>query len=316
MEKIKAGLIGCGRIGYTFDLDETRQGVWTHAGAYHKSNKIDFVGVYDTYVVVNKCADTYGVKAFNGLEEMVNELDIISVAVSETQHERVLTELLELFEKADRTPKVLWVEKPFTGNYQIARQFVDKFAAYNCHIHINYQRRFCPGFEEIKDRRWPKHVDVTYARGLYNTASHFVDFIIGLYGKPDHITLVKPNSDFVMHYYERYCGNSDFNVNFSMLEDLRYNICDTIFYYSTEIVRAPPLQIYLEITPAVKSGQYSEYMDLGESKKHELSYEPMLTQADILAASVQSGRYTELNNGLSTLQILEQVSNDKGKVSL
>ena len=97
---------------------------------------------------------------------------------------------------------------------------------------------------------------------------------------------------------------------------LRYNICDTTFYYPTEVIKAPALQTYLDITPTVASGQYSEYMDLGEPRKHELLYDPMVNQADMLAEAIKLGKYTNLNNGLSTLQILELVSNDKGKISL
>ena len=303
MGKIKAGLIGCGRIGYSFDLDEKRRGTWTHAGAYHKSDKVDFVGAYDTYKSVNECASKYNVKAYPNIKEMVEELDVISIAVPESLHERVLEDILALFKKADKTPKVLWVEKPFTGNLRIARDLVDRFAAYNCHIHINYQRRFCEGFEFIKGKGVPSHVDVTYVRGLYNTASHFVDFIVGLYGKPDRVSVSKMESDFVMHY-------NSFRVNFSMLEGLRYNICDTTFYHSTEVIRAPALQTSLEITKAVASEQYSEYLDLGEPVKQEMVYEPMLKQVETIAEAVKTGKYNKLNNGLITLQILEKASND------
>lgn len=314
MGQITAGLIGCGRIGYQFDLDEKRRGVWTHAGAYAKNDEIDFIGVYDKDDIVNEAANQYDIKVFQNIREMTPECDIISVAVPEKSHETVLNELLEGLKCFESTTKIIWMEKPFTGNYQIARNFVDKFAAHNCHIHVNYQRRFCHGFNILKQRGTPKHVDVTYVRGLYNTASHFVDLIVGLYGEPHEITTIKAGSDFVMHFRSEIWD--DFRVNFSMLGGLRYNMCDAVFYYPTEVIKAPPLQTYLEITPSVVSEQYSEYYDLGETDKHELPYEPMLMQASVLVECIRSGNYSKLNNGLIVLKILEQVADDSRKISL
>lgn len=317
MGKIKTGLIGCGRIGYAFDLDEKREGVWTHAGAYDQIEEVDFVGVYDTYEIVKEAAAYYNVKMFSNLAEVVQECDVISVAVPQSVHERVLNDLLEEFEKATHVPKILWVEKPFTADYDLARKFVDKFAAYNCHININYQRRWCPGFKLLKDRGAPRHVDVTYVRGLYNTASHFVDLMVGLYGEPYKVTVSAYNSDFVLHYKSIFgLERQDFRINFSMLEGIRYNVCDTVFYYPTEVVKVPPLQTYHDVTPAVVSKQYSEYLDLGEPERFGLWYEPMLEQVSMFVEAIKTNKYHKLNNGLSTLQILEKVSNDKGKISL
>lgn len=303
MEKIKTGLIGCGRIGYTFDLDPKRKGVWTHAKAYAENIESDFIGVYDVnQTTAINCATKYGTTNLS-LKEMVEHCDVISVAVAEEAHESVLNTLLYRMQHTENTPKVLWVEKPFTSNFKRARYFVDEFSKHNCHIHVNYQRRFCDGFKKLKEMGKPKGVQVTYTRGLYNTASHFVDLIVGLYGSDCDVKQINNFGDFVLHY-------NDFIVHFAMLQELKYNICDTTFYFDDKIVTAPPLQTNLDLRLLVSSEQYSEYQDLQPSGTTalELEYEPMLEQVSVIIESIRSGKYHRLNNGLDTLKILEEAS--------
>lgn len=302
MEKIKAGLIGCGRIGYTFDLDPKRKGVWTHAKAYAKNPEVEFIGVHDlNRNIASNCATKYSA-TFLSFKDMVNHCDIISVAVAENAHESVLTSLLHWIRRADNPPKVLWVEKPFTARYEIARHFVDKFAEYNCHVHINYQRRFCDGFRKLQEMGEPKGVNINYTRGLYNTASHFVDLMIGLYGPKCDVKQINQFGDFALQY-------DNFIVHFSMLQNLKYNVCDTIFYYDDKIVTAPPLQTHLNLRLSIASDQYSEYQDLQQNGTIlELKYEPMLEQVSVIVDSIKIGKYYRLNNGLDTLKVLEKAS--------
>lgn len=310
MEKIKAGLIGCGRIGYTFDLDSKRQGVWTHAGAYHASDEVEFVGVYDTNPdQATECAEKYDVRVFKNVDEAIRKCDIISVAIPEKHLDSELRNMAHIFEKETKTPKVLWIEKPFTARFHSARSHVDIFARFNCQIHINYQRRFCPSFDMLKDYGEPQSVTMVYVRGLYNTASHFVDMIIGLYGMPTHGIIKISETDFTMQY-------QFFNVSFIMLKNSKYNMCDTTFYYHDKVVHAPPLQTHLNIRKVISSNQYSEYGDLAKTVRMGLEYEPMLVQVEMLADSIKKNKYLALNNGLETLQILEGIRSDKGQFSL
>lgn len=300
MEKLKAGLIGCGRIGFGFDLDTQREGVWTHAGAYHHSDEVEFVGVYDNNkTIAEKCASHYGVAVYENLDSMVRDLDIISVAVPEFEHRRVLEHLYSVCSRSDSTPRVIWVEKPFTGVVNEARHFIDVFSEFDCHIHVNYQRRFCEGFDRLRDWGQPRSISVAYSRGLMNTASHFVDLMIGLYGIPRRVVAVNA-TDFAMDY-------GLFRINFSMLTDVNYNVCHTTFYYRDKVVEAPPLQTHFNVRESIKSELYSEYQDLGETEKIELRYEPMLDQVNEIAKSIRNRRYTRLNNGLATLAVLKGV---------
>lgn len=302
---VKAGLVGCGRIGYKFDLDPKRTGTWTHAGAYHKHDDVEFVGVYDyDDAVAAECAEKYGVKAYLGgseaLNKLVEDVDLLSIAVPEDALVGVLTHLEHLFSYSKSYPKILWVEKPFIGRYDEADRFVKEFAKYNCHIHINYQRRFCEAFEELKTETGVRHIDVTYVRGLLNTASHFIDMMIGLYGKPYSVITTKVNSNFIMRY-------DGFDITFTMLEDIKYNVCDVKIYTDHGIIEVPPIQTYIKRIPAVPSEQYSEYLDLGEPEIVKITYDPMLDQVTMLVEAIKTNRYLKLNDGLATLEVLYRI---------
>lgn len=300
MEKLKAGLIGCGRIGFGFDLDSKRDGTWTHAGAYHLTDEIEFVGVYDNNrTIAQRCSDQYGVYAYEHIDSMIQNLDIISIAVPELEHRRVLEHIYSICAQSKKVPQVLWVEKPFTGNIREARHFIDAFAEFDCHIHVNYQRRYCEGFSKLSDYGTPRNVNIAYTRGLLNTASHFIDLMIGLYGLPSRVVTVN-STDFVMDY-------KSFRANFSMLTDIDYNVCHANFYYLNMIVEVPPLQYYFLVRESTISELYSEYRDLGPSKKVELVYEPMLAQVQEIINAIRTRRYSGLNNGLATLSVINGV---------
>lgn len=311
-EKTRAALVGCGRIGYKFDLDEKRKGVWTHAKAYHKCEDIDFVGVFDVSGQnAAEAAKKYGVQAYPNLRSMLEDgVDLLSVAVPVHHHRSVL----ELVSRADKDlqPKILWMEKPFTGIYDLAKSYVDTYNRESrFRVHVNYQRRWCPAFRELVSYGPPKHIDVQFTRGMLNTGSHFVDFIAGLheawYG--ERLGSVAPAAQttprgFFMHFGEHH-------ANFTMLDHLQYNLCHTTFYYDDRVVIAPPIMDHLLIVEAETSEQYSEYKDLAFHRPtyKSFEYDPMMEQARLLAAAIQADNYENLNSGLVTLSILADLTN-------
>jgi predicted dehydrogenase len=311
--KYKVGLVGCGRIGYTFDLDSKRSGIWTHAGAYNHSDDINFASVYDPDTVVAiECAQRYGAEAVRDVNQLVGH-DIVSFAVPEHLHETILDDFYDKCISAGSSPKILWVEKPFTGNLETARRITEMFARLGCHIHINYQRRYCDGFVKLQNFGTPKHVSIVYTRGLLNTASHFVDLMTGLYGDPEavyptgaiEITLygtigTLSKTDFVMSY-------EDFDISLKMLNGTKYNQNHILYYYDDKIVEVPPLQTQFKIQSVVTSNQYSEYKDLGSPEVLKLDYAPMENQIRVFVDAIRTGDYSKLNNGLQSLSVIKKV---------
>ena len=63
-KKIKAAVIGCGRIGAEFDNDPKRKYISTHTGAYSAVKGVDLVAVCDVDPSkASKCAEHWQVPA-------------------------------------------------------------------------------------------------------------------------------------------------------------------------------------------------------------------------------------------------------------
>lgn len=296
MSAYRAGLIGCGRIGYGFDLDPKRTGVWTHAGAYYAEDAVDFVGVCDTDTAKRQeCAERFETRPYEALETLLDEdLDVVSVAVPETLHESVVERVLA----HPKPPRIIWMEKPFTGKHATANRLCERARERGVHIHVNYLRRWCDLFRELQ--RYPDVLAVTvyYARGVLNTGSHFVDLILGLYGNPQTVHVISERA-FSLRY-------ENFVAQFLMV-DPAYNICHTDIICRQHLLRVPPIPVSLQRQDAVPSKQYSEHLDLSDPVTVPLTFDPMLEQTHLFATCLQRNDFSALNNGLAVLNILDQV---------
>lgn len=286
---MRTGLIGCGRIGYKFDLDPKRSGIWTHAKAYDLSS--DFVGVYDIDGEnAKECARTYNTAAFKSINELLeSQIDVLSVATDPSSHYTIIKHVINHPQK----PKIIWVEKPFTGNYERAKELTNSGAAF----HVNYQRRYCAAYKWIKGRTKPQHVDIIYSGGLLNTASHYIDIILWLYDMPASISKITA-TDFIMQY-------RDFNVSFSMLK-AAYYYCNTTFFFGDSKLVVPPIATSIMLQRSTKSPNYSEYLELSTAEEVWFDYKPMTTQLSEIDKYVSNDK-AELNDGLQTLLILKEL---------
>ena len=178
-----AALIGLGRIGVGYDLvsyDYPR----SHIGAL-TSVGFDVVAAIDP----DKSARELTRRVFSNLDnceylESVEDLpegvaDIIVVASPSEfrlEHIKLLIEL---------GPKVLFVEKPLALSVKDAEQIVSACLKANIELRVNFHRRFDPAHLHVRDRiaTRPSKVIMTYGKGLFNYASHLVDFTIDLFGE-------------------------------------------------------------------------------------------------------------------------------------
>ena len=80
--KYRAGVIGCGRIGFEFDKDPKRRYIATHTGAYNYVKDIDLAAVCDIDKKRLKgCMDRWNIpEGYSDLKEMLRKenLDILS----------------------------------------------------------------------------------------------------------------------------------------------------------------------------------------------------------------------------------------------
>jgi len=135
MEKIKTGIIGCGKVA---DM---------HANAYNTLPNSDFTAVCDMYFPSTKYfVDKYGVKAYDNVTAMIREngLQVVSICTPHPVHAKVAIEALNC------GCNVI-VEKPLAASLADCDAILE--AAERNHVQVGtlVQRRFYPPVRRIKN---------------------------------------------------------------------------------------------------------------------------------------------------------------------
>ena len=178
---LRAGIVGCGRIGCAFDDDPNRGYVSTHAGAYVRTPGVDLVALAD--VDESKLArygDRFHVAGrYSDYEAMLDEmrLDVLSVCTWNHTH-------LSIIEAAvKRGVRAVFCEKPLADSLESADRIVRLCADAGITLVVNHSRRFDPFHQEIaafiRDGRLGRVQQGTayYTAGLANTGSHLLDLL-------------------------------------------------------------------------------------------------------------------------------------------
>lgn len=181
-------IIGLGRIGqgYDYSLPADRH-VFTHARAFSQHPGFTLIGGIDPDATArNKFTAQYGAPAFPDLAAAATLTpDIIVVATPTFQHLTTVRSALACFR-----PAALVCEKPLAYDPADAETLLACCAARGCAVYVNYMRRTDPTTAALRERladgriAAPLKGIVWYAKGLYNSASHFVNLLEDLLG-PD-----------------------------------------------------------------------------------------------------------------------------------
>ena len=137
---LKVGLVGAGAIGNR------------HLACYNENPLAELVAVCDVVVEkARKAADTYGIKAYGSLTEMLDahpDLDIIDVSTG--GHENGSWHFEPVMEALERRKHVL-VEKPLSNDIDEARAMVRKADEVGVYFGCNLNHYFTPPAEKAKE---------------------------------------------------------------------------------------------------------------------------------------------------------------------
>ena len=126
MEKIKAAVIGCGKVGQL------------HAKTYINLEGVDFVAVYDSDISrAENYSAQYGVKAYNSIEKMVIEsrVAVVSICTPHPLHRAAAISAL------GAGANVI-VEKPLASTLEDCDAIISEAKAQNLQVGTVCQRRF------------------------------------------------------------------------------------------------------------------------------------------------------------------------------
>ena len=181
----KATIVGCGRIGVSFDFDDT-DAVLTHAKAFSAHPQVNLVAVMD---VNSKIAKSSGSKwkceYYSDFQRMIKEQqpDIISICVPDEFHYEYLLQCL------DFKPKAVIAEKPLTLDIEESNEIVEKYNNVNIPLFVNYTRRYEGFMQSLKyrietgDLGQILNTTIKYTKGILHNGSHAIDIANFLFGE-------------------------------------------------------------------------------------------------------------------------------------
>ena len=186
-ERWKALVIGCGRIGGTFNAGPGDAHVMTHALAYRRHPGFELAACVEPDAARREeFMRRWGVdRGYASLDEALaaDRYDIVSVANSTDAHLATLDRL------RDAPVRALFVEKPIGADPARAAPLVGHFAARGIPFAVNFQRRWDGEMHRLRDEirggEWGalRVVVGRYMRGIVNNAGHMVNLLAFLLGE-------------------------------------------------------------------------------------------------------------------------------------
>lgn len=181
--KYKCAVIGAGEAGAL-----RKEG--NHLWAYDQHDQCELIGVYDVCSdKANKVSAEYGCVNFNSIDELLNQnLEIISVSVHPEERKDVFDRILE-----SQAVRVILCEKPLADTSEDAYQIYHRCQEKNKKLYVNFPRRTNKTYKDLEQKIYQQtygclqNVFMTYTRGLWTNASHFIDLALMLFGNPKSV---------------------------------------------------------------------------------------------------------------------------------
>lgn len=187
MTTYRAGVIGLGRMGSTFD-DEITQGgslflPYCHGPTYHAAPNVELVSGADLHTEQGAIfGERWGLGSehiYSDYREMLEkeDLDIVSVCTTARVRSTIVQDV------ARSSVKAIWAEKPISLSLAEADEMVETCQAEGVAMAINCARRWNPFFSEarklIDEGEIGDVLQVTvYAQcGLSHNGSHAIDIL-------------------------------------------------------------------------------------------------------------------------------------------
>ena len=181
----KAVIIGCGRIGVSFDSNNS-EAVLTHAKAFSVHPQINLAAVMDIdHKIAKSAGSKWKCEYYTDFQRMIREQqpDIISICVPDKFHYEYLLHGL------DFQPKAVVAEKPLALNIKESQEIVRKYQSAAIPLFVNYTRRYDGVIQDLKHRieigdfgRIFNAV-IKYTKGLLHNGSHALDIANYLFEK-------------------------------------------------------------------------------------------------------------------------------------
>lgn len=196
--KLKVGIIGLGKIGFTYKNDAKRTEISSHCEAVSKNTHLELTAAADSNLQVIKSARTHlkETNLYNSANEMLQKetLDVLVIASPTTNH----IEHLEL--ALQNNLKAIVCEKPLTISSRDLKRIEPKLKKNKPPVVINFSRRWDKMLHKLQHNirkgtfGITQTVDAYYTGSLLNNGSHIIDLSRMLFGEPKAVVALPPYS--------------------------------------------------------------------------------------------------------------------------
>lgn len=187
---IRAAVIGLGRVGFEFSLEEGRGQLASHLSCYIEFLGRQNVAVCDTNIAqLSKVQLHYFIAEEDGnklsyyqnYEEMLNRFKphVVSICTPTNTHEKIACEVVSF-----PSVKSLFVEKPIAQSMSEANRIIEACKSHGVKLTVNHQRRWDPTYQflaaNLKD---PKTIIGIHHGPILRTGIHMLDLFNWIVGK-------------------------------------------------------------------------------------------------------------------------------------
>lgn len=180
MKKIKAAIIGLGKIG--FDYSKYKKN-YSYFGVLKNFSNINLVSVCDTKKKNIKIFKNSKILFYRDYKKMIRELslDLIVISSSDESHYKIASHCLQ------NNIKFLIVEKPLTNSLSELRYFNNLIKYKKLNFEINYTRNYLKFFQNLKikiakNSEKISNLYITFNNGLFHNGCHYFVLLFYLFG--------------------------------------------------------------------------------------------------------------------------------------
>ncbi len=186
MKIYRAGIIGCGRMGWLFNEDKLADQPVSHAEAYIMDKRTELTAVCDLDAEkLNGISSKYGVKnVYTDYKKMLKgaRLDIVSICTPTALHKDAC------IQAANSGVRAIFCEKPIASSLIDADEMILACRKNGTLLMVNHTRRWDRSFNDVKavlDKGKIGKVDLIVAfaaAGLMNSGTHLFDILRYYFG--------------------------------------------------------------------------------------------------------------------------------------
>lgn len=207
-DTLNAAVIGCGRMGCSFDDSKSLRGfTYSHASTYSENPSINLIALYDINQDISRhYARKYNCTSHKTLEELLKtNIDIVSICTPPDHRLDIISQCVEA------GVKFIFCEKPLALTAKEGEEILNLCKSNGVGLLCNHLRRFSPFYlnlsKFLKLDTVETSISCCYGGGIFNTGTHLLDTLNIFSGSP--LEIAHAHS-----FYE--ISSTDFNVDFSL----------------------------------------------------------------------------------------------------